>query len=95
MEDEEAGIQNFCRQLVGICTRIRIPVCASNGNTYDNQCMLNEAICVQNQTQNDRKVEAEDNVLFKMFDGVCPTNSLTSSRGKQYMQCPFRIYNQI
>ena len=84
-KDEEAGIQNMCRQIVGICTRIRIPVCASNGNTYDNQCMLNEAICIQNEANLEKNLEAQetDVALFKMFDGVCPTNSITSTRGKQ------------
>ena len=66
--------------MVGICSRIRIPVCASNGNTYDNQCMLNEAICVHNKI-NERKTGNEE-IVFKMFEGTCPTISVL--RGKQY-----------
>ena len=90
-KDEDAEAQDVCRQLVGICTRIRIPVCASNGNTYDNQCMLNEAICVQNQTKIEKNVETgkSDVALFKMFDGVCPTNSISSTRGKQTTEWKF------
>ena len=65
--------------MVGICTRIRIPVCASNGNTYDNQCMLNEDICVHNKTT-ERNEDNED-ILFKMFEGICPTIAIT--RGKK------------
>ena len=86
-EYEETGIQDMCRQMVGICTRIRIPVCASSGNTYDNECMLNEAICVQNRTNTEKNLQTEDNevALFKMFDGVCPTNEIASTRGKQIL----------
>ena len=83
----------MCRQIVGICTRIRIPVCASSGNTYDNECMLNEAICVQNRTniEKNRKTENNEVALFKMFDGVCPTNEIASTRGKQILRSQHRL----
>ena len=83
----------MCRQMVGICTRIRIPVCASSGNTYDNECMLNEAICVQNRTNTEKNLKTEDNevALFKMFDGVCPTNEIATTRGKQISRSVHRL----
>ncbi|XP_054999321.1 double-headed protease inhibitor, submandibular gland-like [Sorex araneus] len=44
------------------CTRIYKPVCASDGNTYSNECML----CMKNQ-------QLKNIVLRKMNDGECAT----------------------
>ena len=60
--------------------------------------MLNEAICVQNQTKIEKNVETEksDVALFKMFDGVCPTNSISSTRGKQKIkEILYKSYNRF
>ncbi|XP_054999334.1 double-headed protease inhibitor, submandibular gland-like [Sorex araneus] len=47
------------------CTRIYKPVCASDGNTYSNECML----CMKSQ---ELKM-----ILRKMYDGECSTAQST------------------
>ena len=80
LEDTSVTKDDLCRQG---CTRIRNPICASDGNTYDNECMLKEARCVKAQALGKKITEKEDDalLLFKMFDGLCPT--IPATRGKQ------------
>jgi len=82
LEGGEVDPRDSCRLL---CTRIRNPICASNGNTYDNQCMLNEAICYQNKV-NERNLGNEE-ILFKMFVGVCPISLSRDSNNCKDLQC--------
>ena len=61
-------------------------MCASNGITFDNECLLAEARCIESK-ENERsgdKGGGEDTEngkgLFKLLDGSCPPNP--SFRGK-------------
>ena len=71
--DKELHLGSRCQIL---CTRIHLPICASNGATYDNECMLNKAICIHDN-MNDAKRET----LFKISDGPCP--SIPQTRGRK------------
>ncbi|XP_048006959.1 serine protease inhibitor dipetalogastin-like [Leguminivora glycinivorella] len=66
-----------------VCPHILKPVCASNGNTYDNECIL--------QCQNNIRFALGQPPLAKLYDGpckdcICPKNydPVCGSDGKTY-----------
>ena len=64
-------------------------MCASNGITFDNDCLLAEAKCTEskeNPRSGDKNGDEDSEngeMLFKLFDGNCPPNP--SFRGKHIL----------